>query len=103
MSLPMHCHSILIWLLLSLVLMTSRGQPCCSGYVLHSSEPRVMSGMLLWKLHVLETVDLLCVMVWYVALSGNKVRLVVPDDNDLCTELFMLHHDSPLAGHLGLY
>ena len=37
------------------------------------------------------------------ALHGEEVALVVPDDNDLCTELLMLHIDSPLAGHLGLY
>ena len=36
-------------------------------------------------------------------LYGEEVALVVPDDSDLCTELLMLHHDSPLAGHLGLY
>ena len=36
-------------------------------------------------------------------LHGEEVALVVPDDHDLCTELLMLHHDSPLAGHLGLY
>ena len=28
---------------------------------------------------------------------------MVPDGNDLRAELLMLHHDSPLAGHLGLY
>ena len=37
------------------------------------------------------------------ALHGEEVALVVPDDHDLCTELLMLHHDSPLASHLGLY
>ena len=37
------------------------------------------------------------------ALRGEEVALVVPDDNNLCTELLTLHHDSPLAGHLGLY
>ena len=37
------------------------------------------------------------------ALHGEEVALVVPDDHDLCTELLTLHHDSPLAGHLGLY
>ena len=37
------------------------------------------------------------------ALHGEEVALVVPADNDLCTELLMLYHDSPLAGHLGLY
>ena len=37
------------------------------------------------------------------ALHGEKVVLVVPDDGDLRTDLLVLHHDSPLAGHLGLY
>ena len=37
------------------------------------------------------------------ALHGKEVARVVPNDNDLRTELLMLHHDSPLAGHLGLY
>ena len=37
------------------------------------------------------------------ALHGEEVALVVPDDTDLRTELLMLHHDSPLPGHLGLY
>ena len=37
------------------------------------------------------------------ALHGEEVALVVPDDSDLRTDLLMLHHDSPLAGHLGLY
>ena len=37
------------------------------------------------------------------ALHGEEVALVIPDDGDLHTELLMLHHDSPLAGHLGLY
>ena len=37
------------------------------------------------------------------ALHGEKVALVVPADNDLCTELLTLLHDSPLPGHLGLY
>ena len=37
------------------------------------------------------------------ALHGEEVALVVPDDPDLRTELLTLHHDSPLAGHLGLY
>ena len=36
-------------------------------------------------------------------LCGEELALVVPDDHDLRTELLMLHHDSPLAGHLGLY
>ena len=37
------------------------------------------------------------------ALHGEEVALVVPANNDLRTELLTLHHDSPLAGHLGLY
>ena len=37
------------------------------------------------------------------ALHRVEVALMVPNDNDLRTELLMLHHDSPLAGHLGLY
>ena len=37
------------------------------------------------------------------ALHGEEVALVVPDDNALRTELLIMHHDSPLAGHLGLY
>ena len=37
------------------------------------------------------------------ALHGEEVALVVPDDNDLRTELLTLHHDSPLAGYLWLY
>ena len=37
------------------------------------------------------------------ALHGEEVALVVPDDHDLRTDLLTLHHDSPLAGHLGLY
>ena len=37
------------------------------------------------------------------ALHGEEVALVVPDDSDLRAALLMLHHDSPLAGHLGLY
>ena len=37
------------------------------------------------------------------ALHGEEVALVVPNDNDLRTELLMLHHESPLAGHLRLY
>ena len=37
------------------------------------------------------------------ALHEEEVEIVVPDDHDLRTELLMLHHDSPLAGHLGLY
>ena len=36
-------------------------------------------------------------------LHGEEVALVVPDDGDLHTDLLTLHHDSPLAGHLGLY
>ena len=37
------------------------------------------------------------------ALHGEEVALVVPDIGDLHTELLTLHHDSFLAGHLGLY
>ena len=37
------------------------------------------------------------------ALHGEEVAVVEPEDGDLCTNLLMLHHDSPLAGHLGLY
>ena len=37
------------------------------------------------------------------ALHDEEVALVVPDYNDLCAALLTLHHDSPLAGHLGLY
>ena len=33
----------------------------------------------------------------------NKVALVVPDDDVLHSDLLTKHHDSPLAGHLGLY
>ena len=71
--LPMHCHSILIWLLQLLVLMTCRVQPdCCSIYEMLISRPLVMSGMLPLKKHALEMADLLCVMVWYVALCMEK-------------------------------
>ena len=37
------------------------------------------------------------------ALHGEEVALVVPDDSDLRANLLMLHHDSSLAGYLGLY
>ena len=37
------------------------------------------------------------------ALHGEEGALVVPDNSDLHTALLTLHHDSPLAGHLGLY
>ena len=37
------------------------------------------------------------------ALHGEEVALVAPDDCDLRADLLTLHHDSPLAGHLGLY
>ena len=37
------------------------------------------------------------------ALHGEEVALVVPDDGGLRSDLLTLHHDSPLAGHLGLY
>ena len=36
-------------------------------------------------------------------LHGEEVALVVLDDHDLRAELLMLHHESLLAGHLGLY
>ena len=68
-----HYHDILIWLLLLSVLMTSRVQPvCCSAYVMLSSRPLVMSGMLPLKKHALEKADLLCMMVWYVVLCVVK-------------------------------
>ena len=51
---------------------------------------------------MLGTAELLCVMVLY-ALHGEEVALVVSDDYELRAELLTLHHDSPLAGHLGLY
>ena len=35
--------------------------------------------------------------------GGNEVALVVPDIDDLRSDLLILHHDSPMAGHLGLY
>ena len=35
--------------------------------------------------------------------GGNEVTLVVPDDAVLCSDLLTKHHDSPVAGHLGLY
>ena len=35
--------------------------------------------------------------------DGNKVALVVPDIDDLHGNLLTKHHDSPMAGHLGLY
>ena len=37
------------------------------------------------------------------ALHSEEVALVMLDDHDLHTELLMLHHGSPLGGHLGLY
>ena len=46
---------------------------------------------------------IMCDGLVFHALDGNKVALVVPDDNDLHAELLMLHHDSPLAGYLGFY
>ena len=73
----MHCHNVLIWLLLLSVLMTSRGQPvCCNRYVLRSSGPLVTSGMLLWKNHALVTADLLCMMVLYVVIYMVKKWLL---------------------------
>ena len=69
----MHCHNVLTWLLQLSVLMTCRVQPdCCSTYMMLSSRPLVMSGMLPLKKHALETAGLLCVMVWYVALCMVK-------------------------------
>ena len=35
--------------------------------------------------------------------SGYKVALVVPDDEVLHSDLLTMHHNSPLAVHLGLY
>ena len=35
--------------------------------------------------------------------GGNEVVLVVPDIDDLHSDLLTMHHDSPMAGHLGLY
>ena len=43
--------------------------------------------------------------------GSNEVALVVPDlddlrsdlHSDLGSDLLTLHHDSPMAGHLGLY
>ena len=35
--------------------------------------------------------------------GGNEVALVVPDFDDLRSDLLTLHYDSPMAGHLGLY
>ena len=35
--------------------------------------------------------------------GGNEVTLVVPDIEDLHSDLLTMHHDSPMAGHLGLY
>ena len=69
----MHCHDVLTWLLQLSVLMTCRVQPdCCSVYKMLSSGPLMMSGMIPWKKHALGTADLLCVMVWYVALCMVK-------------------------------
>ena len=54
-----HCRGVLIWLLQLLVLIISGVQPvCCSRYALHSSRPLIVSGMLLWRKHALETADL---------------------------------------------
>ena len=33
--------------------------------------------------------------------GGNEVALVAPDV--LCSDLLIKYHDSPMAGHLGLY
>ena len=35
--------------------------------------------------------------------GGNEIALVVPDIDDLRSDLLTLHHDSHMAGHLGLY
>ena len=35
--------------------------------------------------------------------GSNKVALVVPDIDDLRSDLLTMHHNSPMAGHLGLY
>ena len=35
--------------------------------------------------------------------GGNKVALVVLDKEVLRSDLLIYHHDSPIAGHLGLY
>ena len=35
--------------------------------------------------------------------GGNEVALVVPNLDDLHSDLLTLHHDSPIADHLGLY
>ena len=72
-----HCQGVLTWLLQLSVLMTCRVQPdCCSAYVMLSSGPLVMSGMLPLKKHVLETAGLLCMMVWFVVhCMGKKWHL----------------------------
>ena len=33
--------------------------------------------------------------------GGNEVALVVPDIDDLRNDFLTMHHDSPMAGHLG--
>ena len=35
--------------------------------------------------------------------GGNEVALVIPEIDDLRSDLLTMHHDSPMAGHLGLY
>ena len=35
--------------------------------------------------------------------GGNEVALVVPDIGDLRSDLLTMDHNSPIAGHLGLY
>ena len=35
--------------------------------------------------------------------GGDEVALVVPEFDDLRSDLLTLHHDSPMVGHLGLY
>ena len=56
----MHCHNVLTWLLQLSVWMTYRVQPdCYSAYVMLSSGPLVMSGMLPLKKRALEMAGLL--------------------------------------------
>ena len=73
MSWLTYCHDVLTWLLQLSGWMTCRVQPdCCSVYEMLSSGPLETSGMLPWKKHTLGMADLLCVMVWYVALCMVK-------------------------------
>ena len=69
----MHCHDALTWLLQLSVWITCRVQPdCYSAYVMLSSGPLETSGKLTKKKLALETADLSCVVVWYVALCMVK-------------------------------